>query len=272
MDKAKKVIHTFEGLAFDKIKSEIISCINSFRKLNGVDLVAMSFIRDPVVAFSWCPVLFYDINVMLPYYNMFCPPTEDSEDVNGYDPITISAPTITMPNKIFMRDNLYTGGMIEHTIPLFMSPSILKKWFANDRITKMVITDRSVKFLTPGGFEVNENPIFPPTGHEVCFPFIVYALYGFGWRPRSIELVKKIMRVEYSDVFDKTSCNDLFNNLNNEVILPSGIKIYPDFIKQKPTSMRTYAYEVKEEKIMVVCLEVYFKEILQYVFYTYNTI
>lgn len=269
---------TITGSDFNKIKKELISCINAFWRHNTMDLCMITFIQDPTVPNSVVPILMYESAKMIAYNYVFRTPTDEDEETgkNHFDPITVSPPLIIHPNKWGIRDIIFSNIIRLHTEPVPINPIGLKSKLQDDSIVALEIDfdDRSFKFKTPLGFVVDEDPIFWSIGFHLSIPFILYAKNEFNWKQHSLEMVCNMNNViSSSHIYDGDECETLFNVLKTQgsTETPKGIKIFIDFIKQKPLKTIIFNNNNEKDKMMSVCAESHYKEVVVYAFYAYTT-
>jgi hypothetical protein len=267
------------GADFDKVKKELIACINSFWKFNTMDLCMLTFMQDPTVSNSVVPILMYDPTQALGYSYVFHMPTDDEEETSSshFDPITVSPPLVIHPNKWGIRDRVFCNRTSPHTSPTPINPMGLKSKLQDGSIVSLEIdyTTSDFKFKTTLGFTIDEDPIFYKLGYSISIPFIEYAQKGFLWKSRSVLMVNEMVdKTKANHIYDATASEELFIKLKaqGEVQTPSGVKIFTDFIKQKPIETLIFNNSGDDtENMMSVCAETYYKEIVVYAFYAYAT-
>lgn len=267
------------GADFIKVKNELISCINAFWRFNTIDLCILTFLQDPIVPNSVVPVLMYDATQMTAFDYVLRTPTDEDEDTgtNHFDPITVSPPLVIHPSKWGVRGRVFTTVATPHTTPIPINPVGLKSKLQDGSIISLNIdyTARTFEFKTPLGFSIQEDPVFQQLGHIESIPFVEYALRGFVWKERSIRLVLDMKDISKAvEEYDVDESAKLFESLKlqGEIQTKNGIKVFIDFIKQKPLLTRIFNKSIAEdENMMSVCVETHYKGVSAYAFYAYAT-
>lgn len=267
-----------EGAAFEKVKNELIAGINAFWKYNTLDLCILTFVQDPIVPNSVCPIFMYDPSQMASF-SYICKTPTDTEDESTdphFDPITASPPLVIFSNKFRMRTIVFAMFTTPHTTPIPICPSELKAKLNDGSITKLEVNleEKKFTFFSMLGFPIIGCPIYMQLGYEVAIPFGEYALRGLMWKQHSVFLVLDMTNPGTAkQVLNKDESSKLLDDLkaSGEVLLSCGIKVFPDFIKQKPLQMRVFSKENMDICKLSACLELEFKDLTVCAFYAYAT-
>jgi len=257
------IMDTYDGVRFLKVTDEWVMLTNQLKKYNIVDIAFVTFVKDPVVSRSVCPVLFYDQQNCMPLFTSL----KGTIDETNFDLITVSPALLIMANKPFMRDMVMGNIKAEFVSQTYLySPSLIKVKLDNGLIGSAVADEENQTFnlRTTMGEEVFDGNSIFDISLPKTIPFSQFDLLKWTWSSRSVNLLFEVFNKRFEVELDGKT---LYDNLDKVFLTEKKTKIFPDMIKQKPE--KVFVYSRQEERVVSTCLELIYKNTIHFVFYAY---